>query len=83
MISKWPMSSKRTAYYSPLLDVLDNLMAQHDAATPQWVEASATAADGTVYWARVPKGHGILFTDEQCAQIRANELAQCRCTKEA
>lgn len=52
-VGKWPMSSRRFAYYSSLLDIIDDLIDTQDVVSPQWVEASATGNDGTEYWARV------------------------------
>ena len=70
-----------------MLAMLDDLMALHDADAPKWVDAWATAPDGTVYWARVdankvkqiPERPDALGLAQAMAQERAEYLAQCRC----
>jgi hypothetical protein len=61
-----------------ITNMLEALMAQHDADAPKWIEVSAMAADGSIYWARESGLHAA-----EKAQERAIYLAQCRSAKEA
>ena len=63
------------AVYEPV--VKDNFTTD-DADAPEWVEASATAADGSIYWVRESGPDAAAK-----AQARADYLVQCRCAKEA
>ena len=66
-----------------ITNMLEALIAQHDADAPKWVEASATGTDGTVYWARVDAREvHEYWKPETLARFRAETLAHCRSAKE-
>ena len=83
-----PLETNAVAW---VVEMLDEMMELHDADATKWVEASATAADGKTYWARVdankvkqiPERPDALGLAQAMAQERAEYLAQCRSAKEA
>ena len=72
----WTFVADRAKIGEDFSAALRRLLSQRFTDAPQWVEASAMADDGTIYWTRERESG-----PDACvkAQERADYLAQCRC----